>query len=168
MDASISHLWRGAAADGNDYRRACEVFDTSPQVEGKELSIGDKAGMLWEMRGAGTADAFFNGHLVIIRTWPADPFDKTAPLKLATEPMANRSELGELRIVTGTLLILWAAENGSCVESISIPLNGRPTGDMALNTGGLLIQMKNGLYRCFHDEIETNLGDARRLHLIAP
>lgn len=165
MDADGLPLWEGSGGNGTDYQRACQLFDKSPSLEGTTISIGNKAGMLWEMKGAGTADVFTNDHLVVTRTWPTNSQDNTIPQKLAAQPLAICSELGQIQIATGTLVVLWAAENGSNVR----PLNGSSHGGQARalpNTfSGLIVQAKSGTYRCFHDQLETSFGAARRVHL---
>jgi len=165
MDASLCRFWRGAAGDGTDYLRVCQSFDRNPNQAGAPISIGDSHAMLWEMEGAGTADAFINDHLVILRTWPCDPRDNTVPRKLAAEPLATGSELGQIQVPTGILVILWAAENGDCVKSLDVSENGRPAGNMAMGSAGLILRLGKGIYNCVHDRLETSLGTARRLHL---
>ena len=87
MDASVSHSWKGIEGDGCDYKEACKLFDVNPSIEGGPISIDGETGMLWEMKGPGTADAFMNDHLVIVRTWPTNPSDTTASLYFANEPI---------------------------------------------------------------------------------
>jgi hypothetical protein len=166
MDANVSCLWKGTADDGSDYARACQLFDSDPGFEGVAVPIGDGAGMLWEMKGPGTAHAFMGDHLVIVRTWPVNPDDNTIPEKLAKEPMAAHSELGQIRVTTGVVVVLWSAESGACVRAVSVPPDGRPTGPTAVGSSGLLLKVDTGTYRCLHDQLETKLGVARRLHLV--
>lgn len=166
MDASVSHSWKGIEGDGCDYKEACKLFDVNPSIEGGPISIDGETGMLWEMKGPGTADAFMNDHLVIVRTWPTNPSDTTASLYFANEPILNPFELGRLTIRTGVIAILWATENGQCVQSLNIPLNGRPTGPMAIGTSGLIAGIEKGNYRCLHDQVEARVGMARRFHLL--
>ena len=161
-DAAVAKFWEGTYGDGADYKRACKVFDDEPDVEGGAININNQAGLLWEMDGAGTADVFMSDHLVIVRTWPTDQSENTTPSLLANEPLQNSFELGNLTVDTGAIAVFWAAENGKNIQPLKVP----PIKTAIPHNSGLITRVDNGTYSCLHDEVETKLGVARRLHLI--
>ncbi len=166
MDASVALLWKGVDEGGIDYKRACALFDKSPTIEGGDIPIGKTTGMVWEMKGPGTANIFTNSHLMIIRAWLVDPTDNAAVRQLAEHPVLALSELGQLTVSTGMLAILWAAENGKCIQTSADPPSGCPTGATTFETAGLVLKVKKGNYKCQHDQVETIAGKARRFHLL--
>jgi hypothetical protein len=164
VDANYGNFWSGI--DGPDYDRACEFFDSHPLFPGGPISIGDGNGLLWEMSGAGTAYIFDredNG-LVIVRTWPADPSKTNIQELMVKEPTENLTRLGDLDVASGILVVLWAVENGECVKPEDLHSEGRPSGELAIDTSGAVIKLAPALYECWHDEIKNELGVARRCH----
>lgn len=161
VDAKFGHLWTGI--DGSDYDRACEIFNSNPLLEGGLISIGDGSGLLWEMSGAGTAHVFSssNADLIIVRTWPINASRSDIPKLMANEAIQNPKKLGCFNLISEFLLILWAAENGDCVEGIDFSA-GRPSGEMAIDTSGAIVKLAPSRYECWHDEIKNDLGVARR------
>jgi hypothetical protein len=167
-DSVLVPYWKGI--EGPDYDRARAIFDDSPEIEGAAINIGPGRGLLWEMQGAGTADVFKNSesHICVTRIWPHDPRDSTAPQSIAGRPVGHEEYIGDLLVESGRLTILWAAEDGSRLGLPSDAVHvGRPTGDMAIDTAGLVMRVSRSHFACFHDYVETSVGNGRRLHLIA-
>src|SRR5262249_8679555 len=148
MDASIADSWHGS--EGNDYDRACNLFDATPDLEGTEIDIGKGKGILWEMGGAGTAAIFkaSESHCVVVRPWLSDPSDNNALRGLAEQPLSHPIEIGELTSSGGNMVILWAAEDGSCIEPMSVPESGRVVGKMAMEESCLSVKLTKVVFRC--------------------
>jgi len=166
-DATVARIWRGT--ESSDYDRACEVFIQDSSIEGYLISVGSKQGLVWEMGGEGTADVFLEGndHLIIVRAWLEDPTDEMSVLTvLAALPRTQTLSLGSLEITSGVLAILWAPESGESIETLEVAESARPTGEMMSESCGLLVALPNGVYSCWHDEVEHEGSEARRCHLI--
>jgi hypothetical protein len=166
-DSSLVSYWKGI--EGEDYARACALFDSNPETEGAEIDIGTGKGIVWEMQGAGTADVFKHSesHLCITRIWPHNLKDSRAPQLIAEQPFRSDRRIGNLLVESGVLVILWAPENGSSIRLLPDAAVSRPTGDMAIDTAGLVVRVSRSFFACFHDYVETSAGNGRRLHLIA-
>jgi len=167
MDSVFVPYWKGI--EGEDYDRACAIFDNNPKSEGAEIDIGTGKGIVWEMQGAGTANVFKHSesHLCITRIWPHDPKDSSAPRLIADQQVRRDQYVGDLLIESGRLVILWATEDGSSIRLSSDADVSRPTGDMAIDTAGLVVRVSRSSFACFHDSVEVSAGVGRRLHLIA-
>lgn len=165
VDADLGSFWKGIESE--DYDRACKFFDSNPHSEGGGISIGHSDGLLWEMNGAGTAYVFSDddNRVVIVRTWPNDILRSDIPELMASELPDNLKKIGELKVASGFLLILWAAESGECVNSGEGIIEGRPVGDFAIETSGAIIRLQPAQYECWHDEIVNEFGIARRCHI---
>jgi hypothetical protein len=165
-DAAYGILWSGI--DGADYDRACEFLDSHPLLDGGVIPIDGGNGLLWEMNGAGTAHIFDRGDsgLVIVRTWPVDPSRTEIPELMGVEPTSYLTKLGDLDLLSGTLVILWAAENGECIKPEDLHVDGRPSGELAIDTAGAIVKVEPGQFECWHDEIRNDLGVARRCHIL--
>jgi hypothetical protein len=167
MDSVLVPFWKGI--EGDDYVRACAIFDDTPKTEGAEIDIGTGKGIIWEMQGAGTADVFMHSesHLCITRIWPHDSTDQSAPQYIADQPVRRDQYIGDLLVESGVLVILWAPEDGSSINLASNANVSRPTGEMAIDTAGLIVPVSRSSFACFHDCVEVPAGVGRRLHLIA-
>ena len=132
-DFKLAQLWRGTDDDSANYQRACEAFDLQPELEGTEVGVPDGRGVLWEMRGAGTADVFrlSENHIAVVRIWPKNPTDNTAPETLAACPTQNLLDIGHLLVPSGVLAIFWAVEDGRCFRSTDASAR-RPSGETSL------------------------------------
>jgi hypothetical protein len=108
------------------------------------------------MSGAGTADLFQQSasHFILSRVWLNNPNDKNAATVIAEAPIQKSSEIGVLSLPSEMLIVIWAVEQGSCVN-------------MASDESALVLGVGNKVFRCVHDTVETPLGAGRRLHLIA-
>jgi hypothetical protein len=165
-DREIALQWRGADAGSEDYDRACVLLDSGGDTELGTIAIADGQGVLWEMEGGGTADVFSRGpdRAVISRTWLEDPADEGAQRVLAEAPTAELERFAELRVTSGIVAVLWAAENGGAFEELDE--EGLPAGEMSMGGTGLTFKLAPGVYDCFHDTLSNEAGDARRCHLI--
>lgn len=166
-DSVLVPYWKGI--EGKDYDRACAIFDHCHETEGAEIDIGTGKGIVWEMQGAGTVDVFKHSetHLCISRIWPHDPKDSSAPQMIADQQLRCDQHIGNLLVESGRLVILWASEDGSSIGLTSDADVSRPTGDMAIDTAGLVVRVSRSSFACFHDSVEVSAGLGRRLHLIA-
>jgi hypothetical protein len=166
-DANTARAWHGTEEDGSDYQRACRLFENSA-VPGSIIPVGQGQAILWDMEGSGTADVFLEepDHLIIVRAWMDDNDEEAVLFSLAALPLQSTTNVGSLEITSGILAIMWATESGECIESLNIRESARPTGNMASEDAGLLVQLPNGRYVCLHDEVEQEDNSARRCHLI--
>jgi len=167
MDSVLVPYWKGI--EESDYNRACAIFDNNPEIQGAEIDIGPGRGVLWEMQGAGTADVFKHSesHICVTRIWPHDPKDSRAPQLIAEQPLRRDHHIGDLLVESGVLVILWAPENGSGIKLLPDAAVSRPTGDMAIDTAGLIVRVPRSSFSCFHDTVEVPAGVGRRLHLVS-
>ena len=165
VEATIARSWRGA--DNDDYERACEILSTEPMAEARLISIANGEGLIWDMGGPGISDVFLKSstHLVVVRTWIDDPDDTQTIAVFANAPLQKHQSLGSLVFKTGIATILWAPESGEGIAPTnfgdSISIEG-----LSVGGSGLLVKLEPGNYRCLHDEISGEFGEARRLHLI--
>lgn len=170
-DAALARSWRGIEGDNkSDYTRACKIFE-SGDPPGGAIPLGSGQAVVWDMEGPGVADVFAPNStcMIIVRAWldnleGSEEFD--AVEKLAHVPIGVATELGILEITSGVLAILWAAEDGECIESLDIPEDGRPTGKSASEASSLLIGLHEGRYSCLHDYVHVNGNAARRCHIV--
>lgn len=164
-DAELGQLWD--RVDGSDYERACDFFDSLPEKEGGSISIMHGHGLLWEMNGAGTAHIFSlqDQGFILLRSWPVDPDREDVAMLMAAEVPVDLTRLGDLHLSSGSLLILWATENGACVQAADLVEGGRPSGEMAFDTAGFIVKSKLTRFTCWYDQIENELGMARRCHV---
>jgi hypothetical protein len=169
MDARAARAWRGIEADGSDYERAGKVFEETP-VPGGVLSLGEDQAIVWNMGGSGTAHVFVDTaeHLVILRAWLDNPHDLETLFEMAALPWSEAVPFATLDIPSGVLAVLWAPESGECIEDedLDVVESKRPTGEMAIDSSGLLVSMPSGHYQCLHDEVHAARGNARRCHLL--
>jgi hypothetical protein len=167
-DFNVAQAWRGIDADSADYQRACEAFDSQPDLEGTEIVIPNGRGILWEMRGAGTADVFLmnENQLTVMRAWLENPLDNTTLEMLAACPSENLTEIGHLLVPSGALAMFWAVEDGKCFRSPDAD-GRRPSGEVSVENSALIVQVGQTSFRCQHDKVKLEHGTARRLHLSA-
>jgi hypothetical protein len=168
-DANVARKWRGVEEGGHDYERACDLFDKNPDLLGGMIAIGKREGLLWELQGAGSAHIFRNNenNFVVVRAWLATPDDANMLLQLAQLEPQELTPLGILNVSTSILAILWATENGECIETLDVDDFERPSGEMSTEEAGLLLKVKGSEYKCYHDTIRIDGNSAIRCHLIA-
>jgi hypothetical protein len=166
-DGLLLASWKGI--EGPDYDRACAIFDSDPGLEGTQIEVGSGNAIIWEMKGAGTAFVFklSEGHFCITRVWPRDPRDSNVPRMIAERPTGQMVNLGNLRVESGNLTVLWAAEQGVGMELPAHLDAGYPPVDMSIDTAGFIVRVPQTSFACFHDQIELSSGIGRRLHLMA-
>lgn len=59
LNSSEASDWRGIEDGGDDYRRACALFEANPAPEGGLLGLrGGGQALLWEMGGGGSAEIY--------------------------------------------------------------------------------------------------------------
>jgi hypothetical protein len=163
LDAIDAASWTGV--EGPDYERACGLLDSNPGLEGLLLSVGDESsGVIWELNGAGYASVFEFGSdcFVLVRSWPNDPDDADINRCLLALPERGPEELGVVDIRSAFLVILWSAECGASVGSLRELRPGRPQGEMAVDSAGLIVECSPGKYLVTHDSVEAGSGIGRR------
>ncbi|BDI29035.1 hypothetical protein CCAX7_10860 [Capsulimonas corticalis] len=164
-DGGIVQSWRGSDDGSLDYDRACDIL--LPAKEGSLLSVDAGQALIWETDGPGTGDVYQinENQWLILRAWLNED-TQIAIDALAQSPLINPEDFGVIEITSEVLAILWAPESGSCILDLNVLDNERPMGEMATGSGGLLIKVKNGIYRCFGDKVAVNDDTARRCHLV--
>jgi hypothetical protein len=163
-DARAARLWRGSDGNGSDYERAYKPLLSG--APGTTIPIDSHQAVIWELGGAGTADVFYEKRVQIriVRAWVDN---KDIIDVLADAPLnKNHTNLGAIEVSSGVLAILWAPENGQCIESLRVSQSSRPSGEMATDSAGLLLKVPKGQYTCLHDEVEKGGEAARRCHII--
>jgi hypothetical protein len=167
IDGPLVPQWTGIS--GADYDRGCALFDADPLLEGAEIGVGNGNAVLWAMGGAGTAAVFriTEEHFVIIRAWPIDPLDLNIARLIAIEPLSNEKEVGNLSVGSGILTVMWAVEDGACIELPASLASGRLNGEASIEDSGLVFEVKYKIFRCLHDTVDTAGGNGRRLHLVS-
>ena len=158
-DASRIGIWDGI--DGSSYEELCSFLEIEGNEQGGKITPGGEELIVWELQGAGTADVLraSNGSLLIIRSW-LNSSEGTNEVFTSQPRSKDATLLGEIQIKSDFLGVLWAPENGSCVEELS---EGRPSGEMSLDDGGWIVRCESGNYSFWHDNVQTADGDARRL-----
>lgn len=162
-EVDVIRSWRGV--DSNDYDRACERFDQDEAAEAIFLEVVGRPALLWEIGGAGAAYVFRRGNdtLVLVRPWLEDPDDEGMVKVLADRPWREGQETGELTVRENALIVLWAAENGDCVEPEDTEADGRPSGEMSVDSAGLIVRVTPGRYGCRTDSVSVDGNSCRRL-----
>ena len=175
-DAETARKWRGFGeedGDGEDYKIACDALEASAtRPPGLELQTGDSSYVIWDMGGSGTADILrvSLNEIMIVRAWLDDESDLPEILEMAGKPAPDRRHFANLRVDCGVLAILWAPGSGTCIEPADISEIENfqsPSGDIAIDGSALLVELSNGVYSLFYDEVELASGEsAVRCHII--
>jgi hypothetical protein len=164
-DKSDLLTWTGALEEGGDYAAVCNVFDTDPALEGFAFSHGDNAIVVWEMTGGGGADIFrdADGDLIVIRCWVnSGEVDDPDILRMAGVQDQSSQDVGEFRLVSNRLTIMWAAESGECLSE-DIPVDSfTPSRETCMENTALIVSMRAGVYACLHDVITLPNGASAR------
>ena len=167
-DLNLAQDWHGVEHGGADYARACAYLDAHPDAEGGELPVGNGNALLWEMAGAGTAFVFRSAEneLLIVRAWLLDvSASDEAILELATAPAKVAAEIGELRIESEGIIILWATDDG-CEVSTQAGVRGDAFSESEANQSEAIVaRMSAGNYRACHEGTSSDAGTVRRLRL---
>jgi len=66
IDRALVPLWKGIG--GEDYDRVCTIFNNNSELKGAEIGIGGGKRIVWEMKGAETADVLRHSqsHMCIV------------------------------------------------------------------------------------------------------
>ncbi len=165
VDAVLARSWTGI--DGTDYQRACDFFDQNLDVNVGIIAVGSGSAALWEIHGAGTADVYRSGAkgIMIVRAWTPPFAEASERIALAEEPGGEILDFGEIEVISGAAVVLWAAESGLGIDVALSPQVRRPR-SLNLDNAGLIIPLISGKYKVSHDCVKKAGGEARRLHLI--
>lgn len=163
VDFKVAPNWRGVSGDGNDYRRVIALLDTAREAHGLQITIGDHAAVVWEM-ATGTADVWRrrDGSLVICRPW-LDEDDEHAE-HFASLPISSPTRIGTFQISSGSLLILWAPEDGRDLLG-TVPVDGGAL-DLSVGHAGITVRLAPGVYVCYHDAVVDHSEHAVRCHVV--
>lgn len=130
--------------------------------------------LLWDIGGAGTVDIFLREQeVVLVRAW-TDETDDEAELRLITEiakqPMPQPTPIGKFALSSGTLCILWAAEEGKNVKPMretEDPITWLPDPHrLSIDGTGRFVPIPAGIYICFTDVQEGKDWSACRCCLV--
>lgn len=168
-DGEIAQMWRGCEERGTDWQRAFDRLMQDPRLMAVEIEIGSEQGIIWDAFGAGTAFFFKKneGHFILCRFWLyAGQNVESAVMECLSAGTEHSTPVGILRITTGTVAVLWAAESGACIESLVVPDDNRPTGEMATGSSAFIGEMPVGEYRCLCDAVDMDRWMFRRCHFM--
>ena len=135
-DCQRMRLWRGIAEDGSDYDMACQATDTS------NIGVIDDTAIAWDFGGPGTADILSDaGSLTLLRYWADHDIEEGECRQLEAQIKFEQTDV-RLSIPSGTILLLWATEDGRTITEIDGD-SGYPEGDFSM--GGVAhFQKMNG------------------------
>lgn len=163
VDAASAGAWSGI--DGADYDRASTLLDEPDHADGGEIAVGQAMGVLWEQGGAGTAYVFrVRDRIALVRWWGPNP-DAEPSGELLDLPAKEQHRLGELRLSTPRLLILWATENAGEVLGLPAPPAGPAVGDLSVAGAGFVADFGPGRFDVVHESFDGPDGPGRRCWL---
>jgi hypothetical protein len=170
-DAAILHLWRGNNSEPiASTQLESALGDGAP---GTNIPIAHKSGVIWDLEGPGTTDVFRDqmpGKIILVRSWLEDPLESEteseAVLGLGSLSFSPDVAFAEFQIESGTLAILWPTESGECIREIGPFEYSLEKRDMMTASSGMLVPVEKGHYQCFHDNVETLQGEARRCTIV--
>jgi hypothetical protein len=170
-DAQLARNWKGAGNGGGDYERLCGMFAQDPQPQGVVFQISGQIAFGWEMGGAGTVDVFCDNAdtIRIVRAWTDSEGDREAAdevMILARMDSKEKTALGTIEIPSGYLAIFWSVEPGVLIPE-QIGSDVAKIKGTSIEASGYIMKAAKEKYICFHDEIETENSEARRLTLKA-
>lgn len=166
-DAATLQLWRGSDHEQAQSTQIESIFEEG--LPGMNVPIFQKTGVLWNLFGPGTADIFQDeslDKLIIVRCWLDESDDIDEVMLLGQALINSGSTFAEFEISTGMLVIMDSIESGNCIESGEGFKYSLSEDEMMTETSGMLLPILNGRYQCFHDEVQTELREARRCHII--
>ena len=128
--------WRGIAEDGSDYDMACHVTDLS------NIGVIDDTAIAWDFGGPGSAYILSEaGSLTLLRYWADHNIEESEYRQLEAQIRFEQTGV-RLNIPSGTVLLLWATEDGRTITEIDGD-SGYPEGDFSM--GGVAhFQKMNG------------------------
>jgi hypothetical protein len=170
-DAAILQWWGGS--DSEHMRTAHIEAAFRAGAPGLNITIAHRAVVIWDIEGSGTTDIFSDralNKIVLVRSWLEDPIDARTEfetvLTLGSMPLSPDVAFAEFQIECGVLAILWPTESGECIHHTGRANYTLATQYMMTKSTGILLPALNGRYQCFHDEVQTQQGEARRCHVV--
>ncbi len=130
-----------------------------------KIEVAGTPGLIWDMP-TGIADVWRLAPRSILLTYSdLARFDDAALESLATLPQAYPSRLGSIRITTGWLVVMWAADSGSEIGDVE-PAPAQPF-DLSVGHSAIVIDVPPGLYGLYSDEVGGDAGQARRAFVMS-
>jgi hypothetical protein len=166
MDAGAAARWNGAEDGSRDYTDLCLVIDTQPEFSAKIMPISGVSSVVWEMQGAGIADAFVytDGRIKIVRAWLSDGSNEEV-MALADCAPVSRVQLGVIDVSSGVLALLWAPESGrKFPQHIDGPF--RRICGTAIAGSAFAVNARKCSYSCWDERVNSGESKARILTLI--
>jgi hypothetical protein len=158
-DAVAAENWKGIDDAGQDYARACQIFDDA--VPGGLLAIGEEQALVWDMEDAGTSDVFANeGGFIVLRSWLGGTEEFDIVVSLAEMAVNRPVHFATIEISTDRLAILWSANSGRSIVIEEADITEFEEGT------GLLVKTEPGRFDAFHDSVEFDDSSAIRCHLV--
>jgi hypothetical protein len=159
-DRETALIWTGAI-DG-DYKRACALLDTEPDVNDRQaatqMELPEGTVVLWDMpTGTATIWRQDESSLILCRAWLDDEADLA---RLAGMPPNEPLTFGRLTVHSGWLVIVWATECGEDIAAIP-PSDGLSL-NLSLESAGITVALPEGDYVCYRDTVEIGAASARR------
>lgn len=167
-DPTTLQLWRGTEDEQTQQDRIEAMFEKGQP--GLTIPLGHGGGVIWDIDGPGSTDIFRDeatGNLKLVRCWLAGDDDMEVVFALSNAPTELGKPFAEFEIKTGFVVIMWPTEPGSSIRSVDGGGYSLAVEEMMTDTCGMILPLPNGRYQCFHDEVETEQGEARRCHVIS-
>jgi hypothetical protein len=166
-DAATLQSWRGSNFDDMGFARSQAVLRKG--LPGLQTPILDDEGIIWNMDGPGTVDLFSNeggDEILLIRVWLDGSESEDKVFAFASIPVDLRNEFAELEITSSFLAILSPTESGNCIRTLDQIQYFLSDHDMMTETSCAILPICNGRYRCFHDKVKTDSGEACRCYIV--
>jgi hypothetical protein len=139
-------LVRWTGSEGDDYERLTTAFAAS-EPPAVEIHDDEIEALAWSVP-TGTTDVWrvWPTSILLTRSWLGDSDGDS--LRLAAAPFApDAPALGRVRITSGWLGVMWAAETGS---------------DPSVGHSALSVALEAGDYECLSDEVRIPGASAMR------
>ncbi|HCE46498.1 MAG TPA: hypothetical protein DET40_23380 [Lentisphaeria bacterium] len=146
-DCERVKLWRGAAEDGEDYRKLCDYLANS------RIAPIDSNLIAWDF-GAGTAELLVAANSIsIIQFWTDEGMDSDELQKIDDFIPFQFAGL-QLQIPSHTMILLWAPEDGRLIKGFHSDA-GDPEGDFSMGGVVHFEKVSSSLFdvMCFDGEI---------------
>lgn len=164
-DSLSIRSWDGFA--GDDFSRACTIFDSDPLLQGAHILVGTYSAILWEMQGGGIAHVYDlgNGDLMLVRPWLKFPYSPDEMVRIAHVSPTSVLDLGTFRVSSGSIAVVWAAESGSCITDQDLIKTGSASGELSVPGSAFVTTTEHANYHVCHDYVAGIWGEARRCRL---
>lgn len=166
-DADALIEWRGIESEAT--HSASILAALSQSLPGVGLTVSGKAVVIWDLHGAGTVDVYsddrHNG-ILMVRSWLAESTSQNTLLDLASLPMDFSNAFAEFDVRSRFLVMFGPVESGGCIRIRSTIEYFLSEDDMMTESSGLIFTVANGCYRCFHDTVKNEQGEARRCYVV--